>query len=119
MKVWHGLENFNARFADGIHQEVSALMIYMVLTAELEHQARKYHNVEMKEISAGLVEEPEIRFNLRLNAKCVGYLLIAAAAGAKVVEVEFIPCMKTIWRLRQKRKPGRKFERVAKSANSK
>ena len=22
MKVWHGLENFNARFADGIHQEV-------------------------------------------------------------------------------------------------
>ena len=38
MKVWHGLENFHARFANGIHQEVTALMIFMLLTAELEHQ---------------------------------------------------------------------------------
>ena len=37
MKVWHGLENFHAGFADGIRQEVTALMIYMLLTAELEH----------------------------------------------------------------------------------
>lgn len=119
MKVWHGLENFNARFADGIHQEVSALMIYMLLTAELEHQARIYHEVAMKEIPAGGVEEPDIRFNRKLISECVGYLLIAAASGPKAVEAEYIRCMKTLWRFRQKKKPGRKFERIAKSANSK
>jgi len=119
MKVWHGLENFNARFADGIHQEVSALMIFMVLTAELEHQARMYHDVAMKEIPAGVVQEPNIRFNRKLIAECVGYLLIAAAVGSKSVEAEYIRCMKTLWRFRQKKKPGRKFERIAKSANSK
>jgi len=119
MKVWHGLENFNALFADGIHQEVSALMIFMVLTAELEHQARMHHDVEMKKIPAGVAEEPEYRFNRKLIAECVGYLLIAAASGARAVEAEYIRCMKTIWKFRQKRKPGRKFQRVAKSANSK
>ena len=43
MKVCYGLENFYARFADGIHQEVTALMIFMLLTAELEHQAKVHH----------------------------------------------------------------------------
>ena len=119
MKVWHGLENFNARFADGIHQEVTALMIFMVLTAELEHQARIYHDVAIKEIPAGVAEEPEIRFNRRLITECVGYLLIAAAFGTQAIESEYVRCMKAIWKFRQKKKSGRKFQRVAKSANSK
>jgi hypothetical protein len=36
MKVWYGLENLAARYAEGIQQEVAALMIFMQLTAELE-----------------------------------------------------------------------------------
>jgi hypothetical protein len=119
MKVWHGLENFNARFADGIHQEVSALMIFMMLSAELEHQARVHHEVAMKEVPAGGVEIPEIRFNRRQIAECVANLLIAAAAGAKAIETEYDTCMKYIWRFRQKRRPGRAFERTAKSPNAK
>lgn len=119
MKVWHGLENFTARFADGIHQEVSALMIFMLLSAELEHQARVHHEVAMKEVPAGGVKEPEIRFNRRQIADCVGHLLIAAATGGAAVEDEFRQCMKDLWRFRQKRRPGRSFERIAKSPNSK
>jgi len=49
MKAWHGLENFNARFANGIHHEVSDRIIFMLLTAELEHQARVEHVVGMSE----------------------------------------------------------------------
>jgi hypothetical protein len=32
---------------------------------------------------------------------------------------EYTYCMNTLWRFRQKRKPRRTFERVAKSSNSK
>jgi hypothetical protein len=119
MKVWHGLENFNARFANGIHQEVSALMIFMLLTAELEHQARVHHAVAMAETAAGGTEEPEIRFNRRQIAECVGHLLVAAANGPASVDAEYTDCLAALWRFRQKRRPGRSFERIAKSPNSK
>lgn len=119
MKVWHGLENFNARFGNGIHQEVSALMIFMLLTAEVEHQARIHHAVAMKKAPAGGAEEPEIRFNRRQIAECVGHLLIAASNGTAAIEREYTNCLAALWRFRQKRRPGRTFERIAKSPNSK
>lgn len=119
MKVWHGLEDFHARYAEGIHQEVAALMIFMLLTAELEHQARVHHNVQTKEHPKGAAEEPEIRFNRKQIGECIGYLLIAAAKGPDELLAEYTYCMNTLWRFRQKRRPGRKFERIAKSPNSK
>ena len=81
------------RFSDGIHQEVSALMIFMLLTAELEHQARVHHAVALKETPAGGTEEPEIRFNRRQIAECVGHLLIAAANGTAAIDKEYTDCL--------------------------
>lgn len=119
MKLWHGLENFKARYAEGIHQEVAGLMLFMLLTAELEAQARSYHQVEMVESPAGDVSEPEYRFNRKQIAETVGYLLAAAAKGPDAVKEEFEYCMKQLWRYRQRRRPGRKFGRSAKDPNSK
>ena len=119
MKVWHGLENFRARFADGIHQEVAGLMLFLLLTAEVEAQARAYHTVATVERSPDGVQEPEYRFNRKQIAECVGYLLAAAAKGPEAVEKEFEYCMKQLWRFRQRRKHGRSFPRTAKDPNSK
>jgi len=119
MKIWHGLENFRARYANGIHQEVAALMIFMLLTAELEAKAKEHHHVLMTQRRENGPEEPEILFNRRQIGECVGYLLIAASKGPATVAKEFIVCMESLWRFRQKRKPGRTFPRQAKSANSK
>jgi hypothetical protein len=104
MKVWHGLENFHARFADGIHQEVTALMIFMLLTAELEHQAKVHHQAEIAAAEAAItterpvvsngVEVSPIRFNRRLIAECVGHLLIAATHGPIAFEKEYAECMR-------------------------
>ena len=133
MKVWHGLESFHARFADGIHQEVAALMIFMLLSAELEHQARVYHQVEMRTAQAQTISEseqadplsskaiaiPEIRFNRKLIAECVAYLLIAAANGTEAYDKEYEHSMSELWKFRQRKRPGRSFPRIAKSPNSK
>jgi hypothetical protein len=120
MKVWYGLENFAARYAEGIHQEVAALMIFMQLTAELEAQALDYHDIETKKQTEGNHPTvPEIRFNRRYLCVCVGYLMAAAAEGQGKFNEMYNYAMSQLWRYRQKRKPGRTFERIAKSPNSK
>jgi hypothetical protein len=119
MKMWHGLENFSARYAEGIHQEVCGLMIFMLLTAELEAQARGYHDIQSKETSPDGPREPEYRFNRKQIAVSVGYILAAAVDGPEAVAAEYAYCMKQLWRYRQRRRPGRKFNRVAKDPNSK
>jgi len=129
MKVWHGLENFHARFADGIHQEVTALMIFMLLTAELEHQAKVHHQTAIIAADVAIsadqpaasngVASSAIRFNRRLIAECVGHLLIAAAQGTAAFDAEYAHCMDELWKFRQKKRPGRSFPRIAKSPNSK
>ena len=129
MKVWHGLENFHARFANGIHQEVTALMIFMLLTAELEHQAKVHHQAAIANAGATIaadqpvvsngVNSSAIRFNRRLIAECVGHLLIAATHGDAAFNAEYANCMHELWKFRQKKRPGRSFPRIAKSPNSK
>lgn len=120
MKVWYGLENFSARFAAGIHQEVAAIMIFMQLTAELEAQALDYHDVEMKKVAhENNPTVPEIRFNRRYLCVCVGYLMVAASEGQEKFDDMYAHAMKQLWRSRQKKKPGRRFPRIAKSPNSK
>lgn len=119
MKLWHGLENFNARYAEGIHQEVTGLMIFMLLTAEMEAQARGYHEVAMQDLHKDGVHEPEYRFNRKIIAKTVACLLAAAAKSPEALIEEYNYCMKRLWRYRQKRRPGRSFDRFAKDPNSK
>ena len=125
MKIWHGLEDFSARYADGIHQEVCALMIYMLMAGELEGQAYAYHDVKMvnkenrdtSDTSKSL--EPEIRFNRIYICDHIRYLLKATAKGAVCLNNMFTHVMKELWRYRQKIYPGRTFERMAKSPNAK
>jgi len=119
MKVWHGLENFKARYAEGIHQEVAGLMLFMLLTGEMEAQARGYHKVQMVEQTEDGPAEPEYRFNRKIIARTVAYLLVAATKGRDAIQDEFEYSMKRLWRYRQRRKHGRKFERTAKNPNSK
>jgi hypothetical protein len=117
MKVWHGLEEFHAKTPVGIHQEVAALMIFMLLTAELEHQAKTKHAEEMTKEEAKAPST--IRFNRKIIAESVVYLMIASANGPAAVQEEYDRCMKEIWRFRQKVRPGRSFPRIAKSPNAK
>jgi len=119
MKVWHGLENFRARYAEGIHQEVTALMLFMLLSAELEAQARVHHGIAESETSSDGPREPEVRFNRKQIAESVGYLLAASVDGQEAVKREFEYCMKQLWRYRQKKRPGRSYPRTAKNPNSK
>ena len=117
MKVWHGLEEFHAKTPEGIHQEVAALMIFMVLIAEMEHQAKELHSREIleEEVDKGA----EIRFNRKVIAESVVYLMIASAHGPTAIQEEYDRCMGEIWKFRQKVRPGRSFPRVAKSPNAK
>jgi hypothetical protein len=117
MKVWHGLEQFHAKTPEGIHQEVSALMIFMLLSAELEHQARAVHAAEMAE--AKDTDHGEIRFNRKVIAESVAHLLAAAVNGPAAIQAEYDYCIKEIWKFRQRIRPGRSFPRMAKSPNSK
>jgi hypothetical protein len=117
MKVWHGLEEFHAKTPEGIHQEVAALMIFMVLTAEMEHQAKELHSREI--LKEATEKGAEIRFNRKVIAESVVYLMIASARGPTAIQEEYDRCMQEIWKFRQKVRPGRSFPRVAKSPNAK
>lgn len=119
MKVWYNLENFSARYADGIHQEVTGLMTFLLLVGEMEAQARLYHECPAVAGQDSEVAEPIYRFNRRQMAEYVGHLLVAATEGQAALQKEFDACMKRLWRYRQKRKRNRSFERRAKDPNSK
>ena len=117
MKVWHGLEEFHAKTPEGIHQEVAALMIFMILSAELDHQAKVEHREELSNQTSET--KSEIRFNRKVIAESVVYLMIASVHGPDAIQEEYDRCMLQIWKFRQKIRPGRSFHRVAKSPNSK
>ena len=104
-------------------------MIFMLLTAELEHHAKVHHQVAIRAADAALsedkivakngIESSSIRFNRRIIVEYVGHLLIAVAQGPDAFEREYANCMDELWKFRQKKRPGRSFPRIAKSPNSK
>jgi hypothetical protein len=79
-----------------------------------------YHDVETKKsVTENHPLVPEFRFNPRYLCVCVGYLMAAAAEDpAKLAEM-YDYAMSQLWRYRQRRRPGRTFESIAKSPNSK
>lgn len=120
MKIWHGLERFHSRRVDGIAQEVAAVMIFQLLSSELEAQARKVH----AQVPTGklppqghplVLQRGPVRFNRRIVADCVCNLIYAAAGGVDI-EAVFRYSMFRIWRYRQTVKPGRSFPRRRKTA---
>jgi hypothetical protein len=123
MKLWHGLERFHARHVDGIAQEVCALMVFQLLSSELAARVEHHHKLTLTPsgLRAGkgqpppLVQQLPIRFNRRIVADCVVDLLRAGAKSAAELRRVFKICLFTIWRYRQKPRPGRSFPRERKS----
>ena len=114
LKLWHGLEQFHARHVDGIAQEVCALMIFQLLTSELEAQVRIQHQKEIRDTPQ---ESPasQIRFNRRIVADCVVSILFAATKDDDEIQAAFDYSLYRIWRYRQLTKPGRSFVRERKT----
>lgn len=102
MKVWHALEDFSAHHVLGIHQEVTAALIFALMVGEIE--------AKIREEKAHLVERqpdkplPTIRYNRLMIADAVVGLLVASAAGPKAVHAHLERCIEAIWRNREKRR---------------
>ena len=119
MKVWHSLENLHARYAEGIHQEVTTIMTFMLLAAEMEAQARGYQKLEPEAPRSDAPAEPEYRFNRKQIAESIASTLAAGLDGPDAVRKEIDYGFRQYWRYKQKRRPGRSFKRAAKTAHAK
>lgn len=120
LKIWHGLQHFHARYPDGIAQEIAALMLFQVMTSELEAQARVHLQttipVPEQDHQPAQVRSSTLRFNRRIVADCAVFLLNAAAQGEDALRKEFDDSLLRIWRSRQKAMPRRSFPRERKSS---
>ena len=119
LKIWYGLERFHARYPDGISQEIAALMLFQLLSSELEAQARIHHGTTIDPIGPPnephQVRQNNLRFNRRIVADCAVNLLYAAAHGDLHLRQTFDYSLYRIWRYRQTIRPGRSFPRERKS----
>jgi hypothetical protein len=116
-KQWHGLEDFHTRFADGIHQEIAAIMTFIYLTGELEVEMRRK---VAERIATG--EEPAesattfpYRFNRLLMADITKTLLCLAIKDPHAIEREWQYALDALWRNRDRVRPGRSYPRLCKS----
>ena len=120
LKIWHGLERFHARYPDGIRQEIAALMLFQLLSSELEAQARVQLRTTIPPPELGdqppQIRTLTVRFNRRIVADCAIDLLYAATNGDEALRAEFSDSLFRIWRYRQTVKPARSFERIRKAA---
>jgi hypothetical protein len=123
MKGFRGLEDFHARTPLGIHQEVTAVFLFMLMESELEGRARAFHaqqlEAETVATASGLHQATDIRFNRLLLGDWVGYLLIAAPRGRRALAVKFKEAMSSLWRARMRYRPNRSFPRETKSPHGK
>ena len=116
-KQWHGLEDFHTHFADGIHQEIAAIMTFVYLTGELEVEMR--HKV-LERVANG--DEPAVsaitfpyRFNRLLMADITKTLIFLAIKDPHAIEREWRYSLATLWANRDRIRPGRTYPRVCKS----
>lgn len=119
-KQWHGLEDFHARFPDGIQQEVAGIMTFLYLVAELEVDLR---DKVIARIATG--DEPPdaatnipYTFNRLLISDMSIHLLMLAATHPDQIEREWAYCVDALWRGRARKRPGRSYPRIAKSPRS-
>ena len=122
LKIWHGLERFNARQVDGIAQEIAAMMIFQLLASELEARARMAHREaaiqDQPDEQPQSLQLPTVRFNRRILADCTVNLLMAAAAGGQSLVDVFRYSLFRLWRYRQSINPHpRSFPRQRKSSH--
>lgn len=121
MKGFRGLEDFHARTPDGIHQEVTAVFLFMLLESELEGRARQHAEQENAKVTHNGEPPPptDIRFNRLMLGDWVVYLLEAATKGPRALTNCFDEAVSDLWRARMRYKPRRSFPRETKSPHGK
>lgn len=102
MKIWHALEEFSAQHVLGIHQEVTAVLVFALLVSELEAKVRVEHADQITTQPDQPL--PDIRFNRLLIADAVVGLLVASSAGTDQVRIHLDRCLAAIWRNRERRR---------------
>ncbi|MGH8026602.1 MAG: IS4 family transposase [Pseudoxanthomonas sp.] len=119
-KQWHGLEQFHARYAEGIHQEVAGIMTFQYLVSELEADVRERLNQEICDGTwpPEVTNDIPYTFNRRRIACMSNWLLLLAATQPHKVAAEWDYCVRELWRGRAKRRPGRSTPRIAKNPRS-
>lgn len=119
-KDWHGLEDFHARYADGIHQEVAAIMALHYLVAEIEVDLRQrvIDRIATGEEPADAATNIPYTFNRRQVAEATVYLLFLAIARPERLQGEWEYTTRQLWKARQRKRPGRSYPRRAKSPRS-
>lgn len=136
MKTYYDAEWIHARTRNGVHQELIVVMIHQLLIAELEMRTREQHdskpihvdNVKRAatETSAEICEKThDVReipytFNKPSCMVIVGFIMMALHNQEfEKAEQHFITGCEHIWRMKEKRRPGRSYSRSPKSANAK
>jgi len=116
-KQWHGLEDFHTRFADGIHQEIAAIMTFIYLTGELEVEMRRkvLDRVATGDEPAESATTFPYRFNRLLMADITKNLLCLAIKDPQAIEREWHYALATLWANRDRVRPGRSYPRLCKS----
>ena len=108
MKAFHALEDFSAGTPDGIYQEIVAIQIFLLLTAELEAMA-KQHKPAADEPGA----QP-FSFNRLMIGDAVIILMRTAATNPEQLPDQLRIQLAEIWKARSKPRPGRSYPRVRK-----
>lgn len=126
MKMWHGLENLRAKNTLGIYQEITALMIFMVLNAELEQRMYVEYGEEIeaaKQQETGdnsiHLTEKSIRFNRKQMAQWTARIMRHGIRGPNEVRKKVEEGLQEIWRYRQRPKRGRTFKRQSRNPDGK
>ena len=122
MKMWHSFENMRAHSVLGIYQEITALMVFMLLAAELEMMAYDAYIEEIQNAQTTDEQhtaEPPIRFNRKQIAEQVVDIMLAGFRGPHVVKEAVAYALYTIWRYRQKVRRGRSFPRISQNPDGK
>lgn len=118
LKIWHGFERFHARYVDGIAQEIAAVMLFQLLSSELEAQARIHPLTTIPPVEPdgqpAQVRQAQLRFNRVIVASSAVLLLYAATWGGDRLRLTFEDCLYDIWRARQMVRPRRSFPRERK-----
>jgi hypothetical protein len=119
-KQWHGLEDFHARYSDGIHQEVAAIMTLHYLVAELEVDLRQRINDEITQgkLPADATTNIPYTFSRPYIAFACAQLLMVATSEPEKLQEEWDFYRMVIWRGKARKRPGRSAPRRAKSPRS-
>lgn len=119
MKIWHGLEDMRAHSVLGIYQEITALMVHMLLVGELELKAYEHYADEIEQLQTGSdehhVAEPPVRFNRKNLSLHIVFIFKAGLRGPAYVKAAVKEALFTAWRYRQRVKRGRKFKRQSRN----